>query len=72
MRHLLRRGLDEVAIFIVLPFAGSALYQDSKIALSDDSVQPTFGPKGRVQQNLYGRRRAIMMRLFSLKSLSLA
>ncbi|MDB2487517.1 radical SAM protein, partial [Alphaproteobacteria bacterium] len=69
MRHLLRRGLDEVAIFIVSPFAGSSLYQESKIALSDAGVQPTFGPKGRVDHNLYRRRRAIMMRLFFIEKL---
>lgn len=69
MRRLLRRGLDEVAIFIVSPFAGSTLYQDSRIALSDEKIQPTFGPKGRADHKLYTKRRAIMMRLFFTEKL---
>lgn len=69
MQHLLRRGLDEVAIFIVSPFAGSALHANSKIELIDDSVQPTFGPKGRAEKSLYSRRRTIMMRLFFIEKL---
>ena len=69
MRRLLRQGLDEVAIFIVSPFAGSTLYQDSRIALSDKKIQPTFGPKGRAEHKLYSQRRSIMMRLFFIEKL---
>ena len=69
MRRLLRRGLDDVDIFIVSPFACSTLHQDSRIALSNKEIQPTFGPKGRAEQKLYSQRRSIMMRLFFTEKL---
>lgn len=69
LKTLIRDGLDEVAVFVVSPFSGSALHQDNKIILSSDDVRPTFGPEGRAEAPLFTARRRIMLRLFFLEKL---
>lgn len=57
LRQLLRLGLDETAIFIVAPLAGSRLQQDSRIAFADPQAMVSFSPKGRADWPVLARRR---------------
>ena len=45
MVRLLRVGLDEVAIFVVAPFAGSKLYSSSMISIADKSDSEFFSKR---------------------------
>ena len=64
LRRLIECGLDEVAIFIVAPLAGSALHARGDMAISDRSALPSFSPKGRENYRDLNRRRAGMIWLF--------
>ncbi|MAE73024.1 MAG: hypothetical protein CL675_02935 [Bdellovibrionaceae bacterium] len=64
MTKLLRHKLDEVAVFIVAPFAGSALYQRESIDLGDQNALPSFSPKGRKNFEILEQRRSELIRLF--------
>jgi anaerobic magnesium-protoporphyrin IX monomethyl ester cyclase len=57
LRALVRAGLDEVAIFVVAPFAGSKLYRTSQIVVDDAAALPSFSPRGRRGFRTYSRRR---------------
>jgi anaerobic magnesium-protoporphyrin IX monomethyl ester cyclase len=69
LRELVRAGLDEVAVFIVAPFAGSALYAQDRIALGDQSALVSFSPKGREGSELLDERRRALIRLFFAEKL---
>jgi anaerobic magnesium-protoporphyrin IX monomethyl ester cyclase len=69
LRKLVRAGLDEVAVFIVSPFAGSALHAQERIAMKNTSALPSFSPKGREDADLYERRRRTLVRIFFLEKL---
>lgn len=62
--RMVRAGLDEVAVFVIASFAGSALYAKSSIALSDQSALPSFSPKGRAGYETLERRRKGLIRVF--------
>jgi anaerobic magnesium-protoporphyrin IX monomethyl ester cyclase len=64
LRALVRAGLDEVAVFIVAPFAGSALHAQSRIAVGDQSALVSFSPKGREGNEVLEVRRRALIRLF--------
>jgi len=64
LRRLVQTGLDEVAIFVVSPFSGSRLHREDRIRVKGKNKNPTFGPKGRVDQDLFSERRSIMIKLF--------
>ena len=57
LRELLALGLDETAIFIVAPLAGSRLQQESRVAFSDNQAMVSFSPKGRADWPTLSRRR---------------
>jgi hypothetical protein len=57
LRALVRAGLDEVAVFVVAPFAGSDLYRTAQIVVDDAAALPSFSPKGRRGYRIYARRR---------------
>jgi anaerobic magnesium-protoporphyrin IX monomethyl ester cyclase len=69
MRDMVVAGLDEVAVFIVSPFAGSRLYADSKIAVADAGALPSFSPMGRKGADVLVRRRRDLIRLFFIEKL---
>jgi radical SAM superfamily enzyme YgiQ (UPF0313 family) len=69
IRTLVRAGLDEVAVFIVSPFAGSALYAQDRIIMENASALPSFSPKGRTNAALYERRRRILIHTFFIEKL---
>ena len=57
LRALVRAGLDEVAVFVIAPFAGSKLYHTAQIVVDDASALPSFSPRGRRGFRAYSRRR---------------
>jgi anaerobic magnesium-protoporphyrin IX monomethyl ester cyclase len=64
LQRLVRAGVDEVAIFIVAPFAGSSLYLREDIDIQDAGALPSFSPKGRKDYLMLERRRSALIRLF--------
>ncbi|MBT8582103.1 radical SAM protein [Polynucleobacter paneuropaeus] len=66
---LVKAGLDEVAIFVVAPFAGSMLYSKSSILIEDKSALPSFSPKGRLDYFNLDIRRKQLIRTFFFEKL---
>lgn len=69
LRELVRNGLDEVAVFVVAPFAGSSLYARQKIELADSGALPSFSPKGRAGYEILEWRRSVLIRTFFVEKL---
>ena len=69
MEQLVKSGLDEVAVFVVAPFAGSSLHTDNSIALTDGSALVSFSPKGRKDYDIVARRRKSLIRTFFLEKI---
>lgn len=69
VRSMVRAGLDELAVFIVSPFAGSRLYADRKITVADAEALPSFSPMGREGAEVLVRRRRDLIRLFFIEKL---
>ena len=61
---LVKAGLDEVAIFVVAPFAGSSLFAKNTISLENKSALPSFSPKGRSDYATLERRRKVLIWAF--------
>jgi hypothetical protein len=57
LKSLTRAGLDEVAVFVVAPFAGSRLFTGRGIPIEDAGALPSFSPKGRGDFSVVFRRR---------------
>jgi len=64
LAKLIRAGLDETAIFIVSPFAGSKIYKDNLIEIEDKELIISFSPEGRKNYKELSRRRRIMIFTF--------
>lgn len=62
--RLVKAGLDEVAIFVVAPFAGSSLFAKNTISLGNKSALPSFSPKGRSDYEVLEQRRKELIRAF--------
>lgn len=69
LKDLVRAGLDEVAVFVVAPFAGSRLYQENKIAMAGKPALVSFSPKGRENYQVLECRRRRLIRAFFLEKL---
>lgn len=70
LKQMVKAGLDEVAIFVVSPFAGSSLYLKNKIAMNNSNVMPSFSPVGRVGYETFEKRRKeLIVSFFIAKSL---
>lgn len=69
LRKVLNAGVDEIAVFIISPFAGSKLFKDKRINLkaSDDFV--SFTPKSRTDFLEIQKRRSIMIIIFILNKI---
>lgn len=68
LARLARAGLDEVAVFVVAPFAGSALHERNAISVDRQNLLPTFSPRGRAEYStLAKRRRALILTFFRTK-----
>ena len=64
LAQLVNVGLDEVAVFVVAPFAGSALFAKNAISLISKTALPSFSPKGRSDYAMLERRRMELIRVF--------
>jgi radical SAM superfamily enzyme YgiQ (UPF0313 family) len=64
LSRLVRAGLDEVAVFILAPFAGSELYRRNDIILNDKKPLVSFSPKGRADYKTLSRNRRMLIRTF--------
>lgn len=69
LRSMVRAGLDEVAVFIVAPLAGSVLHNENSIDLSSTEALTSFSPKGRTGWDIFARRRSELLRIFFLEKL---
>ncbi len=69
LRALVRCGLDEVAIFVVASFAGSALYERDAIFFKNDKLIPSFSPKGRANYCELDRQRKLLIRTFFIEKI---
>lgn len=69
LKKMVRSGLDEVAVFVVAPFAGSGLYARNQIRLQDKRALPSFSPKGREDYETLERRRKSLIRAFFIEKL---
>lgn len=67
---LVKSGLDEVAIFVVAPFAGSSLFAKNTISLENKSALPSFSPKGRSNYATLEHRRKALIRAFFVTKLT--
>ena len=69
LSRMVKAGLDEVAIFVVAPFAGSQLHAKSGITLNDKTSLISFSPKGRANYKTLAYRRKILIRFFFAQKL---
>jgi anaerobic magnesium-protoporphyrin IX monomethyl ester cyclase len=64
LKALVGSGLDEVAVFVVAPFAGSKLYRTAQMVIDDAGALPSFSPRGRRGYRTYSRRRLELIAYF--------
>jgi anaerobic magnesium-protoporphyrin IX monomethyl ester cyclase len=64
LRELVRLGLDEVAVFVVAPFAGSRLFAQNRINMGPGEALISFSPKGRENYLELAQRRSRLIRVF--------
>jgi anaerobic magnesium-protoporphyrin IX monomethyl ester cyclase len=69
LSRMVKAGLDEVAVFVVAPFAGSQLHAKSNISLTDKIALISFSPKGRVNYKALEHRRKTLIRTFFVQKL---
>lgn len=64
LRAMVRAGLDEVAVFVVAPLAGSELYAQKGIEMTSTEALTSFSPKGRREWASLAQRRRELIRIF--------
>jgi len=69
LSRLVRAGLDEVAVFVVAPFAGSQLHARRGVSLDDKTAFISFSPKGRTHYKTLVLRRKKLIRTFFIQKL---
>ena len=69
LSRLVRAGLDEAAVFVVAPFAGSRLHARNGIALDDKKALISFSPQGRAGYKMFVNRRKMLIRTFFIQKL---
>jgi radical SAM superfamily enzyme YgiQ (UPF0313 family) len=69
LKDLVRAGLDEAAVFVIAPFAGSKLFQQNRIAMGSRDALVSFSPRGREEYATLERRRRRMIRVFFTEKL---
>lgn len=70
LADLVNAGLDEIAVFVVAPFAGSALFEKNEISMNAFALS-SFSPRGRSNYGLLQRRRKLLIYTFFLKKLGM-
>ncbi|MDI6751269.1 MAG: radical SAM protein [bacterium] len=66
---LIRKGLDEVAVFIIAPLAGSSLYKQKSIEFTSQNALISFSPKGRIGWKRLEARRCELIKVFLFEKL---
>jgi radical SAM superfamily enzyme YgiQ (UPF0313 family) len=69
LRSLIRKGLDEVAVFIVASLAGSHLYKQKALQFSSDEALISFSPKGRTDWKKLEARRCELIKIFFVEKI---
>jgi anaerobic magnesium-protoporphyrin IX monomethyl ester cyclase len=69
LSRLVKAGLDEVAVFVLAPFAGSELYGRNGIILNDKKTLISFSPKGRADYETLSRNRRMLIQTFLIQKL---
>lgn len=69
LKQMIRAGLDEVAVFVVAPFAGSTLFLKDSMSIHNQSALPSFSPKGRSNYAMLNSRRQKLIRTFFITKL---
>ncbi len=69
LKQMVRAGLDEVAVFIVSPFAGSKLFARGAIHFENTSALTSFSPKGRSNYKELEKKRKLLIRSFFVEKL---
>lgn len=69
MSEMVRAGLDEVAVFVVAPFAGSQLFELKVIDIQSDIALASFSPKGRTNYLELEAQRKLLIKIFFLEKL---
>jgi anaerobic magnesium-protoporphyrin IX monomethyl ester cyclase len=67
--YMVKAGLDEIAVFVVAPFAGSQLFAKSGISIHDKSALISFSPKGRANYKILELRRKVLIKTFFIEKL---
>lgn len=69
LSQMVKAGLDEVAVFIVAPFAGSKLYAKRAISLDNKKALISFSPKGRTDYKTLAIKRKALIKTFFIQKL---
>lgn len=69
LSQMVRSGVDEVAIFVVSPFAGSSLFKKNRIQIDNSKALLSFSPKGREKYEILELRRKELIRAFIFEKL---
>lgn len=69
LSQMIRSGVDEVAIFVVSPFAGSSLFKKNRIHIENSKALLSFSPRGREKYEILELRRKILIRTFVFEKL---
>lgn len=69
LKSLVRNGLDEVAVFILAPFPGSALADTKRLPLARPRGFMSFSPRDRTGWPLLVKRRSELIRTFLIARL---
>lgn len=67
--QMIHAGLDEVAVFVVAPFAGSELYSRNIINIDNQHALASFSPKGRKDYETLEQHRSTLIRTFFIEKL---
>ena len=68
LSSLIKAGLDEAAVFVISPLAGSGLFRDG-IPMSSSKSLISFSPKGRQDWLLVSKRRREIVKVFLIEKL---
>lgn len=69
LKKLVIAGLDEVAVFIVSPFAGSKIFNADKLKFEDKDAVVTFSPRGRSNYLILEKRRRELIVIFLINKI---
>ena len=69
IKNLVKSGLDEVAVFIVSPFAGSEIFSSQSIKIENNKEVISFSPKGRKEYKYLTKQRSMLISTFFIQKI---